>query len=222
MDTFIEVVGHATYIEQITEQRVNCSITVRAAGTETAVAEAKELRDQCIRALKNAGLLANELSEGGRAIWQPWYWKKKPGQEVTHKILISCSESSRLYNALDALEPLFDNKRYTLDVSHRPPKFTADLADKAKAQTQAFTDAREKAEIIAAEASIQISKVIQIEELTPFTEHSGAYGDESWRGVAYVGAVGGMGLAEEDSGYEELDGAQRIKIVRYKIRFAIK
>src|SRR5215470_8730003 len=125
MDPFIEVVGQGTLTEKVAEYRMDLSVTVRAAQGDVALKEATELRSRCIRTLKESGIKDRELTEGGGQVWRPWFWKKKPGQEASHKILIACPDWDRLFKALGALEPLFDNQRCSLSVSMRQPKFEA-------------------------------------------------------------------------------------------------
>jgi len=217
MDSYIEVVGCGELVEEVTEYRADLSLSVRAAQADSAMVEAGELRDRCIRILKEAGLSSEELSEGGSTTWRPWFWKKKPGQETSYKILISCSEAKRLYAALDALQPVFENQRYTLSVSMLSPRFVPATEDKVAAQAAAIGDARCKAETIAKEAKVSLSSIIQVEELSAKTDRSGAYGDEDWRGIP----VAAGSLAESDASFEELDGAKRTSSIRYRVRFAI-
>jgi hypothetical protein len=219
MDSYIEVVGFAPLIEQVTEYRADLSLSVRAAQAESALAEAGELRDQCIRTLKEAGLSSEELSEGGSTTWRPWFWKKKPGQETAYKILVSCAEAKRLYVALDALQPVFENQRYTLSVSMLEPRFSASNEGKAAAQRAAIADARRKADTIAGEANIALASIVQVEELSVATGRSGAYGDETWLGAPVAG--GAASFSENDAGFQELDSAKRTSSVRYRVRFAI-
>src|SRR5262249_24670045 len=141
-------------------------------------------------------------------------WKKKPGQEVSHKILIACPDRDRLFKALGALEPLFDNQRSSLLVSMRQPKFEAAIGERSTAMSSAITNAKSSAEVIAHEAGLSVTGVIQVEELDQRTERSGAYGDEDWRGV-YAGAL----AARSEEAPESIDAAVRQIVVRYRVRF---
>jgi uncharacterized protein YggE len=217
MDPFVEVIGRGTLTEKVTEYRADLSVTVRAAQGDAALMEANELRDRCIRTLKESGIKGSELTEGGGQVWRPWFWKKKPGQEVSHKVLIACPDRDRLFKALGALEPLFDNQRSSLLVSMRQPKFEATSGEWSTALSSAITDAKSSAVIIAHEAGLRIMGVTQVEELDQRKERSGAYGDENWHG-AY--AIARAGTSEEAPA--SIDAAVRQIVVRYRVRFSVE
>jgi hypothetical protein len=142
---------------------------------------------------------------------------KKPGQEASRKILISCNDATRLFVALGSLEQIFSNKRYSLSVTMLEPKFDSEPKALADAQASAVENARRKAEAVAGTAGIRLGSVIQIEEIDTRTGRSGMYGDEEWRGTL---AAGGSRLAVGEEG-ERLMPATRTKTVRYRIRFAV-
>jgi hypothetical protein len=220
MDSYIEVTGQSSLVEQVNTYRADLSISVRAT-TSNAIDEAGALRDDCIRVLKSSGIEADEMSEGGNAVWQPWFWKKaKPGQERAFKILITCSDARRLYVALDALQPIFEHQRYTLSVSMLPPQFEASDDARAAAHTAAIANARQRAELIAREAGVKVSRIMQIEELGTATGRSGAYGDEDW-GYATMRSAGGASMGDDEPAYVELEGAKRVSKLRYRVRFSI-
>lgn len=153
MKTYIEVSGEGQLIETVFEQRAALTLTVKASKAEVAMSEATSLRNATIRALKDAGLTPEEISEGGREAWQPWFRKRNSaGQEASHRVLVSCRETRRLYLALDALQPLFENARYTLAVDMQQPRFEAPEGAEAAAQVAAVQQARAKAQAIAREA----------------------------------------------------------------------
>ena len=56
MDRFIEVVGVGKLVERVAEYRADVTLQVRAAQVETAIKEVAELRNECIRRLRDAGL----------------------------------------------------------------------------------------------------------------------------------------------------------------------
>ncbi len=152
METYIQVAGQGQLVETVVEQRATLTITVKASKTEVALAEAGSLRNDAIRALKNAGLRPDEISEGGREAWQPWYRKRSTGQEVSQRVLVACRETRRLYQALDALQPLFENARYTLNVDMQQPRFEAPEGGEATARAAAIQQARTNALALAQEA----------------------------------------------------------------------
>jgi uncharacterized protein YggE len=217
MDPFIEVIGQAALTEKAVECRADLSVTVRASQGDAALKEALELRDHCIRTLKESGIKGSELTEGGGQVWRPWFWKKKPGQEVSHKILISCPDGDRLFKALGALEPLFDNQRSSLSVSMRRPKFEATGGERSAAMSSAITNAKSSAEIIAHEAGLRVTGVTQVEELDERIERSGAYGDEDWHGMYAIAAA-----APSEEAPEPIDAAVRQIVVRYRVRFSVE
>ncbi|WP_164557909.1 SIMPL domain-containing protein [Massilia atriviolacea] len=214
IDSYIEVTGESALVEQVNTYRADLSISVRATTTDNAISEAGALRDDCIRVLKSSGIAPQEMSEGGSAIWQPWFWKKaKPGQERSFRILIACSEAKRLYGALDALQPIFEHQRYTLSVSMLAPQFESSDDARSAAHTAAIANARKKAELIAMEAKVRLSRVNQIEEL-------GACGGDDW-GFGGMRAAGGPPMADDQPVYVELEGAKRVSTLRYRVRFGI-
>ncbi|RSZ41268.1 MULTISPECIES: SIMPL domain-containing protein [unclassified Variovorax] len=218
MDTYIQVAGIGQVVETIVEQRAALTITVKASKTEVAMAEATTLRNETIRALKAAGLDADEISEGGRQSWQPWYRKRSAGQEVSHRVLLACRETPRLYKALDALQPLFENSRYTLDVSMQQPRFEASEDAETAARLAAIQHARGKALAIAKEAGATLGAIAQVEELGSQAENSGSYGDHTW---AYAGGAVALAAAGPGDDFEELAGATRVRTLRYRVRFLI-
>lgn len=217
METYIQVSGESQLVETVFEQRAALTLTVKASKAEVAMSEATSLRNAAIRTLKDAGLTPDEISEGGREAWQPWFRKRSAGQEASHRVLVSCRETRRLYLALDALQPLFENARYTLAVDMQQPRFEAPEGAEAAAQMAAVQQARTKAQAIAREAGTTLGAVAQIEELGSQAENSGAYGDHTWALAAAVPMSAG-GAADE---FEELGGATRKRTLRYRVRFLI-
>lgn len=222
MDSYIEVTGESSLVEQVAIYRADLSISVRAATTGHAMTEAGALRDDCIRVLKSSGIAPDEMSEGGNAVWQPWFWKKnKPGQERSFKILLACPEAKRLYSALDALQPIFEHQRYSLNVSMLAPQFDASEAERAAAHAAAIANARGVAQIIAQEAGVRLTFVCQVEALGAQIEHSGAYGDQGWARAGLMRSLGGASGDDNEPAYLELDAATRVSTLRYRVRFGI-
>jgi uncharacterized protein YggE len=220
MDTYVDVTGSTELVETVSQLRADLELIVRASHADTAVREAMELRNQCIRKLKEAGLGDADLQEGGAQAWRPWFWKKAAGQEAAQKILVSCSEARVLYRALSSLEPLFEKSRHTIAVTMRQPQFSATPSIKEAALRAAIADARGKAESLAAEAGLRLTGVIQIEELSNQTGRSGMYGDEDWRGPIAIAAAP---RAASDAGqYESLEGATRNVTIRCRVRFSVQ
>lgn len=218
MDSFIDVRGEATIDELVLEYRADLTVTVRAPQADTALSEVEDLRNLCIRRLREGGLTEAELKEGAGEVWRPWFWRKKAGQEVSRKVLISCDDVNRLFRALGSLEPIFSNQRFSMAVTMRPPRFGASPEAHAAAQAAAVGDARRKAEAVAASSKVALGRVVQVEEIDERVGRSGAYGDEEWRtfGIAAAGAA----AAEEPP--EILEGATRTRTVRYRVRFSME
>jgi len=61
MDPFIEVIGQAALTEKAIEYRADLSVTVRASHGDAALKETIELRDHCIRVLKESGIKGSEF-----------------------------------------------------------------------------------------------------------------------------------------------------------------
>jgi len=215
MDDYIEVTGESTLRETMAEAGAEIALAVRASRPEVALREAEQLRADCVRQLREAGLRDDELQDGGFQVWQPWYQRKKVGEEASMKILVRCDELSRLQQALSRLEPLFENQRYTIDVRMRRPRFAASDDQRDQAQRDAIASARAQAALLADAAGVRLARVVQVEQLQGLTSGSGAYGDPDWGHVAVRAGAGG-GAAEAP-----LDPATREARVRYRVRFAI-
>lgn len=214
MNRFIEVVGIGTLTESVVEYRADVSLQVRAAQVETAIKEVADLRSDCIRRLGEAGLTDSELLEGGAEVWRPWFWKKKAGQEASQKLLISCGDVQCLMRALGALEPLFENQRYSLSVSMRRPLFQADASARREAERAAIEDAAVKARNAAACAGLLLGGVIELEELDVKVSRSGVYGDQDWMGISVAAGASSAG------GDEPLEAASRSSSIRFRVRYA--
>jgi uncharacterized protein YggE len=181
MDYFIEVEGTASAEERLVEHRAVLTLHVRAPQLEGAITQAAELRDQCIRTLLEAGLEKSELTEGGAELSRTWWWRNKNvGQEASHKILMSCANSARMHKALGALEPLFQDKRNSLDVSMLSPTFDFPAEVREGCQRDALDDAKTKAAVLADAAGVDLGDIVQIQELSTSHTRSGAYGDQDW------------------------------------------
>lgn len=213
MDRFIEVVGSAMFVENVVEYRADVTFQVRAAQVETAIKEVSDLRADCIRRLKEAGLSSDELSEGGSEVWRPWFWKKRPGQEASQKLLVACKDMNRLMSALGALEPLFENPRFSLSVSMRTPCFQTSEFARREAEKAAIANAEAKAENVARNSGLKLDGVLEIEELDAKTARSGAYGDQEWMGFA---AAASASAGEAD---EPLEAAARYSTIRFRVRY---
>jgi uncharacterized protein YggE len=215
---YIEVVGSAVYSEEIERYVSHLEVSARAAAGEIAVREVGELRNQVVNKLQESGLRPDELTEGGTSAWAPWYWKKKVGQEASHKIIVKCPDLGRMLQAFEALEPLFTNQRHTLAVDMQASEFKKDATIIEDTRMRALLNARKKAESIAAVTGTALDEVLEVEEFSPHTRRTNMYGDESWRGdlvaVAAAPAAGG-------SIRPELRRAERETTVAFRVRYGI-
>lgn len=223
-ERYIDVTGSAQALEAVAEQRVVLTLSTQASRTESAfgkgpsMEKASQLRDTVIRTLRENGLQGDELKEGGRETWQPWYQRKSTGQEANYRILIQCDDTQRLYRALDALQPLFDgNSRHTLDMSMLEPRYDVPPEQLAQARAAAIHDARHQAQMLAEAAGAQLGAVLRIEEQGAWAESSGAYGDTPTRMSLDTLSAS----ADSTPAFEPLDGAVRRRHLRYRVRFAL-
>ena len=220
MKSFIDVRGEAALVERVNEYRADLSVTVRAAQAENAIDEVEALRTRCIRGLRDSGILDSEISEGAGEVWRPWFWKKKPGQEASRRILLCCSDVTKLFAALSALEPIFAGQRYSISVSMRRPGFQPTPDDRCAAEAGAIEDARRKAQVLADAAHARLGGVAQIEEIDARVGGSGVVGDEEWRFPFLMG--GGATAAAGDSETETIEAASRTRTLRFRVRFRLE
>ncbi|MBI3229178.1 MAG: SIMPL domain-containing protein [Burkholderiales bacterium] len=217
MDRYIEVIGNSTLVEAICKYKADVTLNVRAVQIETAIKESVELRAQCIRQLKAAGMADDQLQEGGAESWRPWFWKKKVGQEASQKILVTCDDMQHLMLALGSLEPLFENQRYSLNVDMRPPQFETNDEIRLEAERRAFLNAKSKADVLANAAGLRLNGVLEMEELAATATRTGTFGDEDWRSYGVCSAPVSGGVSDSS---EKLEAATRSARIRYRVRFA--
>ncbi len=103
---YIEVTGEGCYTERAICYVAEVSIEVRAAKKETVLDEVRDCWTAAMSRLRENGIADSEIVEGGIDYLRPWYWRKKPGQTGTRKIILKVSEFDRLSHALESLEPL--------------------------------------------------------------------------------------------------------------------
>ena len=224
MKPYIEVVGESKFIQTVKEYVADINIIVRATKSEIAVNEAMNLRNSCIEILLSNGLQKHEIKEGGIEIWRDWFArrKQKPGKEASQKIIATCEDIARLIPALSAIEPLFENQRYTFTVYMCQPVFSASEEVQEKARSEAIKNAISHAQIIAKTANVEIKDVFQIEEISKITGYSGVYGDAAVGGGWMMMGLAAEDSSEDDESYANLDKATRNIKVIYRVRFSIK
>ena len=220
-DRYIEVMGESSYIEQVALYRFDLNITVRASKGDTALEETGELREVVFQSLLTSGLSQHEISEGSAELWRSWLWHRKAGQEAHQKIAIEVSDFGRFAQAASSLEPVFLNPRYSLSIFSREPVFEAKDDDKNQCRRAALQDAREKAEVIAAESYVQLGSVIQVQQIFPMTDKQEVkpYNNGN-NGVTIT--MGNMGKeGDPDVPIISMDETTREIKVKFRVRYQI-
>lgn len=217
MEHYIEVIGESTLVETVQAYVADINLSIRTVQAKTALDEIRALGDRCIDALVASGLKRSELQEGRAGAWRPWFSGKKTGQEAFQKIVVACPEITRLMQALSALEPLFENDRYSFALHLHPPTFGASAETKHQAREAAIQDAYSHARLLAAETQLNLIEVAQIEELSRSTG-TGAADDEPWGMAAVATAASDI----NNLSYFDLDQAARQIKLRYRVRFVVQ
>lgn len=228
MDRYIEVIGEGCFEETAARFIADVTLEVRAAKEETALREVGELREEALSFLRSAGLVDEEIVEGGLDVHRPWHWKKKVGQTATRKLLLKVEDFGRLSHALELLEPLQsrDKDRKTVSVQMRQPEFADESDGKATALIEAFTEARAKASRLAAAMNGRLGQVLSVEEGKQAKRNSGFTGDEDWTGDdSRFAMAGGVMLAAAGAASEPepiLQRPTRMMYVTCRVRFALE
>lgn len=228
MDRYIEVIGEGRFEETAARFLAEVTLEVRAAKEESALREVGELREETLSLLRGAGVVEEEIVEGGLDVHRPWHWKKRVGQTAARKFLLKVEDFGRLSHALELLEPLQsrDKDRKTVSVQMRQPEFADESDGKATALIEAFTEARAKASRLAAAMNGRLGQVLSVEEGKQAKRNSGFAGDEDWNGDYSRFAKGGsirLAAAGADSEPEPiLQRPTRTIYVTCRVRFALE
>ena len=225
---YIEVTGEGCFTETASCFLAEISVEVRAAKKETVLEEVRTFWDSAVACLRENGIADSEIVEGGIDYFRPWYWRKKPGQTGTRKIILKVTDFDRLNSALEALEPLRTGERRSLTVELKQPEFDTDSAAKSAALSAAFEDAKTKAEALAEKIGATLGETLRVEEGRTARRQSGFSGDDDWYGDGdrfggYGGAVvlaapGGAG--DDDDDFTPADPTRDIW-VKCRVRFSI-
>jgi uncharacterized protein YggE len=228
VDRYIEVIGEGCFEETAARFIADVVLEVRAAKEETALREVGELREEALSVLRSAGIVDEEIVEGGLDVHRPWHWKNRAGQTATRKLLLRVEDFGSLSHALKLLEPLqsHDKDRKTVSVQMRQPEF-ADVRDgKSTALIEAFTEARAKATRLAAAMNGRLGQVLSVEEGKQAKRNSGFTGDEDWNGDDSRFAMGGGVLLAAAGAASEpeptLQRPTRTIYVNCRVRFALE
>ncbi|MCE5278333.1 MAG: SIMPL domain-containing protein [Planctomycetaceae bacterium] len=214
--TYIQVTGEASYAEMAREYVADLQLGAKASRHQRAAQSIAQLHQLCLATLLEAGLDRSQIADGPTEVGHE-YSKKMIG---SHHLTITVGDPGLLTAALAALEPLFDQKKWTLQVQMRQPIFQSAPEVRAQAIRAALADARSKAAVLAAEAPVALGAVVRIEEGAKALRASGAAGDEDYFGdrTRYAASIGSLG----DSGpFDAMPAPGRTIWVRYTVRFSI-
>ncbi|MGB3640526.1 MAG: SIMPL domain-containing protein [Rivularia sp. (in: cyanobacteria)] len=213
MESHIEVIGESKYLETVQKYVADINIIVWTNRTKIPLNEVTILRNLCIEALLSNGLKESELKEGGMDVRERSLNRRRIRQEVKQKITVSCSDLSRLVQAVSTLEKLFKKPRYSFTLDMRQAIFSASLEVKEEAKKEAIKNAYCHAKLLAESANIEIENVTQIEEMIPIIGESGSNHE--------LGDIV-VTTSKSDPNYRNLENAVREITIRYRVNFAIR
>ena len=215
MRPYIEVIGESRYLETVQKYVADINIIVWTNRTKIPLNEVTILRNLCIESLLSNGLEESELKEAGIDVRERSLNRRKIRQEARHKIIVSCSDISRLIQAVSTLEKLFKKPRYSFTLDMHQPVFATTLEVKEQAKKAAIKNACYHAKLLAESANTNIKNVIQIEELSPIFGESEIHSDELKNIVATTTS------SKVDANYRNLENAVREITLRYRVSFGI-
>lgn len=212
-DRYVEVFSEGTYEESIQRLGVFIRISADTKRTESAISEIAHLRDLCIKKLIQAGVIASDIHDAGSGVEQNRYAAKK--RSATQVIHVSATDMSVITKAIYSVEPLVQDKRFTINTSMHVPRFEPDEGAVEAAQRRAIVKAKEQAKILAEAAGLTLGNVMQVQQMSPERQQHGyrPYGFDS---------IGELQAADFTSAPSEsgIDTPERTVKVRYRVRFA--
>ena len=215
MESHIEVIGKSKYLETVQKYVAHMNIIVWTNRTKIPLNEVTILRNLCIESLLSNGLQESELKEGGMDVRERSLNRRRIRQEAKQKIIVSCSDISRLIQAISTLEKLFKKPRYSFTLDMHQPIFATNLEVKEQAKKEAIKNACYHAKLLAESASTNIKNIIHIEELSPIVAESEIHSDEL-KDMAVTSAS-----SKVDANYRNLENAVREITLRYRVSFGI-
>lgn len=215
MQSHIEVIGESRYLETVEKYVADINIIVWTNRTKIPLNEITILRNLCIESLFSNGLQESELKEGGIDVRERSLNRRRIRQEAKQKIIVSCSEISRLLQAVSTLEKLFRKPRYSFTLDMCQPVFAVSWEVKEQAKKAAIKNAYSHATLLADSANIEIDNVVEIEELSPIIGESEIY-DRELKDIVVTTA------SRSDANYRNLENANREITLRYRVIFGIK
>ena len=216
MQSHIGVIGESKYLETVQNYIADINIIVWTNRTKIPLNEVTILRNLCIESLLSNGLQESELKEGGMDVRERSLNRRRIRQEAKQKIIISCSDISRLIQAVSTLEKLFKKPRYSFTLDMHQPVFSTNSEVKEKARKAAIKNAHSHAKILLESTNTEIENIIQIEELSPIVGESEVY-QNKLKDIVVTAAS----LNSNDS-YRNLENATREITIRYRVSFGIK
>ena len=184
--------------------------------TKIPLNEVTILRNLCIESLLSNGLQESELKEGGMDVRERSLNRRRIRQEAKQIMIVSCSDISRLIQAVSTLEKLFKKPRYSFTLDMRQPLFSTSLEVKEEAKKAAIKNAYSHAKLLVESANTNIENIVKIEELSPIVGESEVYNDEL-KNIVITAAS-----SKSDANYRSLGNATREITVRYRVIFGIK
>jgi len=215
MQSYIEVIGESKYLETVQKYIANINIIVWTNRTKIPLNEVTILRNLCIESLLSNGLEESELKEGGMSVRERSLNRRRIRQEAKQIMIVSCSEISRLIQAVSTLEKLFNKPRYSFTLDMRQPLYSTSLKVKEEAKKAAIKNAHYHAKLLVESANTEIENIIQIEELSPIIGEYEVYIDEL-KNIEITAA------SKNNTSYRSLENATREITIRYRVIFGIK
>ncbi|MEM7716727.1 MAG: SIMPL domain-containing protein [Cyanobacteria bacterium P01_A01_bin.68] len=216
MQSHIEVVGESKYLETIQKYIADINIIVWTNRKKIPLNEVTILRNLCIESLLSNGLQESELKEGGMSVQERSLNRRRIRQEAKQIIIVSCSDISRLIQAVSTLEKLFKKPRYSFTLDMHQHVFSTNSEVKEEAKKAAIKNAHSHANILLESTNAEIENIIQIEELSPIVGESEVYQNEL-KDIVVTAAS-----SKSDTNYINLENPTREIMVRYRVLFGIK
>lgn len=217
MESHIEVIGESKYLETVQKYVADINIIVWTNRTKIPLDEVTILRNLCVESLLSNGLEESELKEGGISVRERSLNRRRIRQEAKQRIIVSCSDISRLIKSVSTLEKLFKKPRYSFTLDMHQPIFTTSMEVNKEAKKTAIKNAFSHAKLLLESTNSDIDNIIEIEELSPIVGESEVYNDEL-KNIVITAASS----SKSDANYRSLENATREITVRYRVIFGIK
>lgn len=221
---FIEVVASARVSRIVESYRAKIKITVTTRRHESSLAESLALRDRVINALKEAGIDAGNIEEGGGQVTQSSWSSTKT---VIHELCVTHPEMPSLIDGMGKVENVFAGIKQKWfsgikrDFSFTVPtaEFSEDADAIDEALKKAVQHARSKANSLAQEAALQLGEVVSIVEESPRQREakSGLTADDP-----DYDSIFAFSAADTEGFYTPTSPTQSINRTRFRICFEVQ